>query len=181
MDMIRYIAFLRAINVGGRTIKMDKLRRIFTEMGFSGVETFIASGNVILESAETDADALERRIEASLRDALGYWVDTFIRTPAQLAEVAAAWPFDAAERDQPHTAYVAFLGAPPGEAEREKLLAQATPVDAFHIDGREVYWLRRDAVGESSFEGAKLEKVLGMPATVRNRRTVERMAKKYTE
>ncbi|HXW01123.1 MAG TPA: DUF1697 domain-containing protein, partial [Anaerolineae bacterium] len=46
----KYIAFLRAINVGGHTVKMDYLRRLFEEMGFSKVETFIASGNVIFEA-----------------------------------------------------------------------------------------------------------------------------------
>ena len=45
--MPRLFAFLRAINVGGRTIKMERLRREFEVFGFPGVETFIASGNVI--------------------------------------------------------------------------------------------------------------------------------------
>lgn len=174
-NMRRYIAFLRAINVGGRTVKMDQLRRLFADMGFTNVETFIASGNVIFETGETDAAALERRIEAGLQDGLGYRVDTFIRTPAELAAVAAQWPFSHADREMAHSFYVAFLGAPPDEARRERLLGFTTPVDAFHADGREVYWLRRDAVGESSFAGGLLEKALGMPATVRNMRTVGRI------
>lgn len=177
--MARYIAFLRAINVGGRTIKMDHLRRLFAEMGFTNVETFIASGNVIFESPQPDANALERAIEAGLQDALGYRVDTFIRTPAELATVAAMWPFSDADREMAHSFYVAFIGAPPDEAGRERLQAYTTPVDAFHSDGREVYWLRRDAVGESSFASGLLEKALGMPATVRNMRTVGKMSQKY--
>ena len=48
-----------------------------------------------------------------------------------------------------------------------------------HMDGREVYWLRRDALGDSSFAGGALEKALGMPGTVRNRRTVGKLAAKY--
>jgi uncharacterized protein (DUF1697 family) len=175
----RYIAFLRAINVGGRTVKMDHLRRLFAEMGYTGVETFIASGNVIFESAETDAAALARAIESGLQDALGYRVDTFIRTPAELAAVAVKWPFSDADRAMAHSFYVAFLGAPPDEAGRERLLAYTTPVDAFHTDGREVYWLRRDAVGESSFAGGALKKALGMAATVRNMRTVGKIVGKY--
>lgn len=172
----RYLAFLRAINVGGRTVKMDHLRRLFDEMGFANVSTFIASGNVIFESGDTDAAGLERRIEAGLQDGLGYRVDTFIRNPAELAAVAAKWPFSDADRAMAHSFYVAFLGAPPDEAGRERLLAYTTLVDAFHIDGREVYWLRRDAIGESSFAGGALEKALGMPATVRNRTTVVKIA-----
>jgi uncharacterized protein (DUF1697 family) len=176
----RYIAFLRAINVGGRTVKMDHLRRLFTEMGFTNVETFIASGNVIFEADEPDAAVLERVIEAGLQSGLGYRVDTFIRTPAELAAVAATWPFGDADREMSHSFYVAFLGAPPDEAGHERLMACTTPVDAFHVEGREVYWLRRDALGESSFAGGLLEKALGMPATVRNGRTVGKIVQKYS-
>jgi uncharacterized protein (DUF1697 family) len=173
----RFIAFLRAVNVGGHTVKMDYLRRLFGEMGFSSVETFIASGNVIFETDNDDTPALEKTIAAGLEAALGYPVATFIRTPAELAAVAARWPFDPAERDTPHTLFIGFLADPPGEAARARLLACATEVDTFHIDGREVYWLRRDAVGKSKITGAVLEKALGQAATVRNGRTVGRVAK----
>lgn len=177
--MPRYIAFLRAINVGGHTVKMDHLRQLFAEMGFTNVETFIASGNVIFDSAEPDAAALERTIETGLEAALGYRVDTFIREPAELAAVAARWPFAETEREAAHTLFIAFLPATPDNAAWERLNALATNVDAFHIDEREVYWLRRDAVGDSSFAGAVLERALGMPATVRNSRTVAKLATKY--
>ena len=179
MQILPYIAFLRAINVGGRTIKMDHLRSLFAEMDFVNVATFIASGNVIFGSPETDTAALERAIEDGLQDRLGYRVDTFIRTPAELATVAATWPFNEADRDAAHTLFIAFLGAAPDDAARARLMAYTTSVDAFHVDGREVYWLRRDALGDSSFAGGALEKALGMPATVRNGRTVEKLAVKY--
>jgi len=100
--MHKYIAFLRAINVGGRIVKMDALRKIFSDMGFTSVETFIASGNVIFEASESDlqvmvglADmtALESWIEDHLHEALGYTVKTFVRTPASLEEIAGYRPF----------------------------------------------------------------------------------------
>lgn len=177
--MPRYIAFLRAINVGGRTVKMDHLRRIFEEMGYTRVETFIASGNVIFDAPTTGTAKLEREIEAGLQTALGYRVDTFIRTPAELSAIADQWPFAKAEQEAPYTFYVAFLGAEPDKAARAKVLALANSVDALHADGRELYWLRRDEVGESAISGAALERALGGPATVRNMRTVARLAGKY--
>lgn len=177
--MPRYIAFLRAINVGGHTVKMDRLRALFAEMGFTNVETFIASGNVIFDTATTDTAALEREIEAGLHAALGYRVDTFIRTPAELAIVAANRPFNDTDHTAPHTLYVAFVGSAPDEGARARVLALANEVDAFHVDGRELYWLRRDEVGESAMSGAVIEKALGGPATVRNMRTVARLAAKY--
>ena len=48
--MTKYIAFLKAINVGGHNVKMDHLKRLFVKMDFKNVETFIASGNVIFET-----------------------------------------------------------------------------------------------------------------------------------
>ncbi len=84
---MRYIAFLRAINVGGRVVKMDQLKRLFEELPLSDVETYIASGNVIFTSAARTAAPLEAKIEAHLERRLGYAVPTFLRTPAELAAV----------------------------------------------------------------------------------------------
>jgi uncharacterized protein (DUF1697 family) len=176
----RYIAFLRAINVGGHTVKMNQLRELFVAIDLANVETFIASGNVIFETPQDDAQALERRIERQLLDSLGYAVATFLRTPAELAAVARYQPFAPQElAAEGNSLYVAFLPVPPAEAEHQKLLAFRTPVDDFHIYGREAYWLRRTRIGESTFSGAPLEKTLGLPATMRNVTTVKRLAAKY--
>ena len=174
--MQRYIAFLRAINVGGHTVKMDQLRALFVSLDLVGVETFIASGNVIFESQATDVRALERQIERHLQTALGYAVATFIRSAAELAAVAQYQPFAAAEAN---SLYVAFLPAAPASAAEQKLLAFRTAIDDFHIHEREVYWLCRTKMSESTFSGALLEKAIGMPATMRNITTIKRLAAKY--
>ena len=64
--MTRYFAFLRAINVGGHLVTMDRLRGVFESLGFSKVETFIASGNVIFESTSKSANSLQAKIEKKL-------------------------------------------------------------------------------------------------------------------
>jgi uncharacterized protein (DUF1697 family) len=178
--MPKYFAFLRAINVGGHTVKMDYLRSLFETMGLANVETFIASGNVIFETATNDKQALERKIEDFLHQALGYEVATFIRSAAELRDVAAYKPFGEAEPGADGASlYIAFLAGAPGEEARRKLLAFTTEIDDFHINGGEVYWLRRNKLGESKFSGALLEKALGMPATLRNSTTVRKLASKY--
>src|SRR5262245_44271541 len=106
--MTRYVAFLRAINVGGHIVKMDHLRTLFEALRFKRVETFIASGNVIFESPG-EAAALEDRIERHLRKALGYDVDTFLRSSDELCAVAAYEPFDAASASKAHAVHVTFL------------------------------------------------------------------------
>ena len=171
--MARYVAFLRAINVGGRYVKMDTLKRHFDEMGFADVSTFIASGNVIFETRARDAAALERKIEAGLKKGLGYEVATFLRTPTELAAVAAHDPFPESRDAE---TYVAFLRDAPSEAAREKLLSYRSETDDFAVHGREVYWLPNVRLNESKFSGGTLEKALKMPATMRNMTTVRRLA-----
>jgi uncharacterized protein (DUF1697 family) len=176
----RYIAFLRAINVGGHNVKMSQLRDLFAAIECLNVETFIASGNVIFESPDVDIQVLERRIERHLHQSLGYAVATFIRTPAELAAVALYQPFAPAELTaEGNWLYVAFLPVPPAAAAEQKLSTFRTAVDDFHVHEREVYWLRRARMGESTFSGAPLEKTLGLPATMRNITTVKKLAAKY--
>lgn len=174
----RYAAYLRAINVGGHTVKMDRLRALFEELGFGGVTTFIASGNVVFETAEGDMAALEGRIETHLRAALGYAVDTFVRTVEEVAAMAGYQPFPGDDLDGA-TLYVLFLKSEPGAEARRKVEALATEADALQVHGRELYWLARKKMSESAISGAALEKALGMPGTMRNVNTVRRMADRF--
>jgi uncharacterized protein (DUF1697 family) len=82
--MPQLFAFLRAINAGlGRIVRMNVLRRAFESLGFSGIATFLGSGNVVFETRATDIGTLEKKIERRLERALGYNVPVFIRTPAE--------------------------------------------------------------------------------------------------
>ena len=171
--MARYVAFLRAINVGGHTVKMEALRALFTELGLQEVSTFIASGNVLFESRARDIAALERKIEAHLKKALGYEVATFIRSTAELAAVAAHDPFP--DRADP-VVYVAFLKEAPAEEARAKLMSYRSEDDDFHVRGREIYWLPGGRVSDSKFSGAVLEKAIRLPGTMRNMTTVRKLA-----
>ena len=179
--MPKYVAFLRAINVGGHTVKMEYLRALFETLGFANVETFIASGNVIFDSTSRSTRALERKIESCLLEALGYEVATFIRSTVELANIAQHKPFPDSELSAAgHTLYIGFMAGEPSDTAKEKLLSLATKVDDFRLNGREVYWLCRTKFGESEISGALLAKTLGMPATLRNSTTVKKMAAKYS-
>jgi uncharacterized protein (DUF1697 family) len=178
--MERYIAFLRAINVGGHVVKMAALRALFEELGLANVETFIASGNVIFDAPGGGAAQLEAQIERHLRQALGYAVATFIRTAGELAAIAAYRPFEAADMDAPDASlYVSFLAAQPPATAQQKMQALRTEFDHFHFHEREFHWLSRRKLSESTLSGAVFEKTLGMPATMRNATTVRRLAAKY--
>ena len=178
--MARYVAFLRAINVGGHTVKMDALARLFESAGLANVETFIASGNVIFSARTAGVPALERRIETTLGKGLGFEVATFIRTLDQLAAVAAREPFPRARLDGAGAFVVGFLGAPLDPAARGRLMALCTDTDDFHVDSREIYWLSRGRQSESTFSNAVFEKVVGAKTTFRSITTIRKMAAKYT-
>lgn len=178
--MTRYVAFLRAIAVGGRRVKMDHLRKLFEALGFFNVKTFIASGNVIFDSPAEHTRTLERGIEDHLRESLGYEVATFVRSASELAGIDRYQPFEPADLDaEGNSLYIAFLHATPSAEVEQKLMTHRTEVDDFRVHGREVYWLCRKKVGESSFSEALLEKTMAMPATMRNATTVKRLAAKY--
>jgi uncharacterized protein (DUF1697 family) len=176
--MPRYIAFLRAINVGGHTVTMDKLRSLFEALGFANVQTFIASGNVIFDSPSRQPDDLERKIERHLKAALGYEVATFLRTPAELSEVAKCAPFGEGVPQAGHTLYVSFLKTSVDDAATLRVYALQTDVDRLHISGRELYWLRQGGSADSKLTGASLERALRAPATARNITTVRKLAAK---
>lgn len=88
-----YIALLRGINVGGHTLKMERLRELFMELGFSNVRTYIQSGNVFFETDQMDRATLTATIEHYLHQALGYEVPVFLRTVPELEQIVESNPF----------------------------------------------------------------------------------------
>jgi uncharacterized protein (DUF1697 family) len=184
--MPRVVAFLRAINVGGHTVEMAKLKQLFEKLSLTGVETFIASGNVIFDaprapaaggSAGSSLAALEKKIAAHLEKSLGYEVVTFLRTPAELAATLAHRAFQKERAGS--TLHIGFLGSPASATAKKQVLALTSDIDDFHLHGREIYWRCAGRFSDSVVSGAKLEKALGQPTTMRKHTTVEKLARKY--
>src|SRR5262245_39012536 len=136
--MPRYIAFLRAINVGGHVVKMDHLKSLFGSLGFSAVETFIASGNVIFESRARSESTIQRKIEECLHKELGYEVATMLRTDAELAAIAAYEPFTSAARKGAAALNVGFIVSHLKPAAERAVMKFRTDIDDFHVCGREI-------------------------------------------
>jgi uncharacterized protein (DUF1697 family) len=174
--MPRYIALIRGVNLGGHTVKMDRLKKLFEELGFKNVETFIASGNVIFETASKSAGALEKKITGHLEKSLGFPALTFVRSDAELAAVLE---HEALEHFGTHSVYIAFLPAAPSKESHAKLMSYRTKIDDFHVNGREVYWVCKTHMSDSPFFRVGLEKALGTKATVRNATTITKLVDKY--
>ena len=179
--MPKLIAFLRAINVGGHNVTMEKLRQQFKALGCQEVETFIASGNVIFNSSSENIAALERRIEGQLHKALGYEVKAFIRTEAELAALARYKPFKASQLKSALALNVGFLSEPVTDKAKKAVVGMKSEMDEFHVRGREVFWLCKAKQSDSKFSNARFEKALNTRATWRNVNTVARLAAKYPE
>ena len=179
--MHRYIAFLRGINLGQRRIKMDALRALFEELKFADVATFIASGNVIFTSKNGDRRKLEQQIQRHLQASLGYAVDTFVHTRAEVAAVAAFRPFAPAEMSHPgNTIHAGFLSEALGAETARQLAAIRTDMDEFRVDGREYYWLCRIKTHESKVWTLPALKALKLPSSsMRNLTTIRKLAAQY--
>jgi len=171
-----YIALLRAINVGGHTVSMARLRGLFTELGYKNVRTLIASGNVVFDAGSKKPTALEAAIEKHLGKSLGYGVSTFVRTHEEIAAVVDHEPYPRSVIDKAHALWIGFLKEAPGADAARKLAALRCATDDFCVHGREVYWLRHVTSSESKIAGNSVERALGGPLTARNITTVKRLA-----
>ena len=173
--MTRYVAFLRAINVGSHLVKMERLRALCESVPLDEVSTFIASGNVLFTSRK-GRGPLEAAMERTLAAALGYEVATMIRSAGELSAVVDF--VDARKLDAGVRLYVGFLKHSPAPSAVKAVRALSNDVDTLTIAGEQVYWQYRTSFSESTIVGAKLEKMLGCPATFRNINTVRRLGAK---
>jgi len=172
---MKYVAFLRAINVGGNAIiKMADLKQMFESVGLENVQTYIQSGNVIFASEE-DSDVLEKQLEGRLEKAAPYPIKLFVRTMQDVQSIARNVPFTAKEGE---AVYVAFLNQKLGKQEKQTLLSLKSEADDFAVKGREVYILRLDRE-KSVFSNNFLEKQLKVSATTRNLTTIRKIAEKF--
>ena len=174
----RVFAFLRAINVGGHTVTMDKLRGLFEELGLEEVATFIASGNVMFTSPGTSLPALERKIATRLEESLRYEVATFLRTAPEVIAIANYKPFAEAQIRGAGAFCVGFLAQPLDTTGKKSLVTLESAIDHFKMHGREVYWLCDKKQSESKFSNAVFEKTMGIRVTFRGGNTVAKLAAK---
>jgi len=171
--MTKYIAFLRAINVGGtKIIKMVDLRKMFESFGFDNIQTYLQTGNVIFESKATPN--LEGLIENQLAEALGYRVEVFLRTMDEISKIVKQTRFEPKETD---TLHIVFLREKPEKPQADKLKQYNSAADEFVVVGHEVYNLRHDR-DKSVFSNNFIEKIFGM-ATTRNITTLRKIFEKY--
>jgi uncharacterized protein (DUF1697 family) len=141
-----YAALLRGINVGGHVVKMDHLRAVITALGFTNVRTYIQSGNVFVETEQTDREASTRTLEEALRTDLGYDVPVFLRTIPEMEQIVASTAFEHLKVTDAMRLCVVFtaepipqgLSLPLRSPKNDMEIVQTTDYEAF------VVWYLRD-------------------------------------
>jgi uncharacterized protein (DUF1697 family) len=172
--MMKYVAFLRGINVGGRTsIKMERLREVFGALGFENVKTYIQSGNVIFETDETDDRKLAEKIEAAVEKEF-FKTSVMVRSLEEIKEAVENNPF-AGEEFEDKLFHLVFLSEKLSEEKAEMLLANNSENEKFAVRNREVYCLLKNSTADSLLGKKYIDNKLKTPATARNWRTVNKI------
>jgi uncharacterized protein (DUF1697 family) len=178
-ESVRYVAFLRGINVGGhRLVKMVELAAMFEAMGFIDVKTVIASGNVLFTARDADSCRVTVKIERGLAEALGYEVRVMLRTVNYLRMLVDREPFAGIDDESIHR-YVVFYPTLP---ETFPALPMHFPEEAYSflaIEGTDLFMIAgMTESGERADFGKSLVKHFGKISTSRNWNTIVKIARR---
>ena len=173
-NAVRYVAFLRGINLGKRRVRISRLRSLFEELGFSDVATFIASGNVIFSAIETSILRLEAAIAQGLQAALDYEVDTFVRTLTRVAAIAGSTPF--VKQRAGENIYVTFLHEALNARTASALGGIRSEHDRFAVEKLEYFWACSIRSSDSRIWASPEIRSLSLPAgTMRNMTSIRKL------
>ena len=172
-----YIALLRGINVGGKTmIAMEDLRGLFESAGFTGVKTLLQSGNVVFTGKSGSVSAIEKQLEKAAEKKFGRAFEFFIRDQSAWNKIIAGNPFPGEARHDPSHLLVLCTKA---VLTSETLAALKTAVvgqEYFKAGVRCLYIHYPDGIGRSKLTNAMIERKLGASGTARNWNTVLKIA-----
>ena len=176
-----YVSLLRGINVGGqKKLPMVTLRQIYQDLGFSGIKTYLQSGNVVFESPQTDQAVLTKQIEASIEQSCGYAVLVFVRSKDEVLRIASNNPFLSDKNIDYRKLHVTFLYQIPAETTWSKVVLPENIPDQYARGETVIYLHYPNGYARSKLPASFFEKVLGVPLTDRNWNTVSALPRMVT-
>ena len=171
--MIKYYAFLRGINVGGRVVKMDALTKMFSSLGLKNVKTFIQSGNVVFESPEKNKKTVAQKIEKKLLKELGYEVPAILRTTEELTSLLKLDPFKGMKTKN----YVVLIAEELKEKPKLPLVSEKDGVKVLGMKKADIFCEALPLKGGRwGFPNAYIEKQFKVSATTRNWNTISKIS-----
>jgi uncharacterized protein (DUF1697 family) len=172
--MARYVAFLRAVNVGRRRVQMAKAREALSSLGLDEVSSYVNSGNLLF-SATGAAREHEDAIRAALEKEFGFELTTFVRTAAQVRALVDERPFGNIASGHTHFALLPLTRLT--AREKRAVEAMSNDRDQVLVRGRDVHWLIRAKSTETTL-GPKqwLDALPGNPTTARNMTMLTKLA-----
>jgi uncharacterized protein (DUF1697 family) len=172
----RFVAFLRAVNLGERRVAMPTARRILQDLGFDQVSSYANSGNLLFRAAGNASDH-EAAVRSALEDMFGFELTTFVRTARQVKDLATAKPFGVIAPSHTHFALLPLTRLT--AAEKKAVEALSNDHDEVVVRGRDVHWLIRSRSPETTLGPRQWKQALpDNPTTARNTTMLERLAKK---
>jgi uncharacterized protein (DUF1697 family) len=172
---MKYVAFLRGINVGGKNkIKMETLREVCAALGFENVKTYINSGNVIFETAKTGDKKLGAEIEAAIEAEFSLQIKVMVRTFDEIKDTIKNNPFKGQFENEKNL-HVFFLDEALSPEKRELLISNNSKNEQFAVRSREIFCLLRAGFSDSLMGKDYISKKLKVAATARNWRTVNKV------
>ena len=172
---MKYAAFLRGINVGGKNkIKMEILREVCAALGFENVKTYINSGNIVFETVKADDKKLGDRIEKAIEQEFALKIRTMVRSRGEIEEIVENNPFNG-QFENDKDLHVFFLDEELPEEKCDLLLSNNSATEMFAVRGREIYCHLRVSVLDSLMGKDYIGKKLKVSATARNWRTVNKI------
>lgn len=172
--MQTYIALFRGINVGGRnTIKMADLKELLEGLCLKDVNSYIQSGNVVFRSDPVDTALLGETISATIADNYNFKPKVLILEKEEFIQAMEANPFPDAESDD-RFLHVLFLTATAETPDMEGFEEVKKESEQYELKGNIFYLYAPDGVGRSKLM-SKIDRLLGVPTTGRNWRTMKKI------
>lgn len=179
--MIKYISLLRGINVSGqKKIKMVDLKSHFELCGFTNVQTYIQSGNVVFCSPEKDVKKIQRLIQRKIEEVYGFSVSALILTKSKIEKAISGIPFNSNEIDFTKLA-ISFLDAAPKNKSIENIEKFQDENEEFVITDDVIYLYCPNGFGKTKLTNNFFEKKLHVTATSRNWRTTNKLLEMIKE
>ena len=174
--MKSYVALLRGINVGGKTmVPMAELKALCEKEGLAEVKTLLQSGNVTFKS-DNSATALEMKLEKSVAKKFGREIDFVIRSADEWKKIIARNSFADEAKNDPSRLVVMCLKAKPPAAALTALKSAIVGREYFHAGDRCLYIVYPDGIGTSKLTNAVIDRKLSTRGTARNWNTVLKIA-----